>query len=395
MAWGLDIEVVWTARTPRSKVAMTLGSATVDYDTLRTGGETRAERRLRIAQVAPLHESVPSPAYGGTERVVAWLTDALVHAGHDVTLFASGDSTTSAQLVPCCPRALRPSGCADPIAPHLVMIDQVARRAGEFDLIHFHIDYLHFPTSCHAQYLPVTTAHGRLDLPELAPLYRLYGDAPLVSISNAQRTPLPFANWRATVHHGMPLDTLHPVASPGSYLAFLGRISPEKGVEAAIDIAGRAGLPLRIAAKIDRVDRDYFKEHIEALFRLPHVEYLGEIDDAGKQALLGGALALLFPINWPEPFGLVMIEAMACGTPVIAFGRGSVPEVLEHGVSGYICSTREEAVDATSRVGGLSRAACRAAFERRFSAERMAAAYVNVYRGLVEQHHGARTLAGA
>ena len=342
--------------------------------------------RLRIAQVAPLHESVPPKQYGGTERIVAYLTEELVRAGHDVTLFASADSRTTARLVPCCTRALRPAGVRDPMPAHLAMLDDVAKRAREFDVIHFHVDYLHFLVSSRESYAHVTTLHGRLDLPELVPIYSRFAAAPCVSISDAQRTPLQFLAWEATVHHGFPLD-LYQLGGGGDYLAFLGRISPEKGLDAAIEIARRAGLPLRIAAKLDRADHHYYEDVIAPLLAQPHVEMLGEVDERGKQELLGHARALLFPIDWPEPFGMVMAEAMACGTPVIGFRKGSVPEVIDDGITGYVVDDIDSAVRALERVPALSRERCRRRFEQRFSAERMAADYVAIYRRVLERHH--------
>jgi glycosyltransferase involved in cell wall biosynthesis len=341
---------------------------------------------MRIAQVAPLYESVPPALYGGTERIVAYLTEELVAQGHEVTLFASADSVTGARLVPCAPRALRlDRGCVDPLAHHIVMLEEVVRRQHEFDVIHYHIDYLHFPLSRWIRTPRLTTLHGRLDIPDLVPVYRTYPDEPVVSISDSQRRPLPEARWVATVRHGLPADLAAAGRGQGGYLAFVGRISPEKRVDRAVAIAGAAGLPLRVAAKIDRADRDYFERDIAPLFTQPHVQFLGEIGDAEKAALLGDAVALLFPIDWEEPFGLVMIEALACGTPVVAFRRGSVPEVIEDGVSGFVVDTVAEAVEAVRRLARISRARCRMAFERRFTARRMASDYVDVYRRLVSQ----------
>jgi glycosyltransferase involved in cell wall biosynthesis len=338
---------------------------------------------VRIAQVSPLYESVPPQYYGGTERVVHFLTEELVRQGHDVTLFASGDSVTRAELVPVCPRSLRlDSRSVDAMAHHLLMLEQVFRRVDDFDVLHFHIDYLHFPLSRRTGRPNVTTLHGRLDIADLVPLYQEYGDMPLVSISDAQREPLPHARWAATVYHGLPADlfTLQPETGP--YLAFLGRISPEKRVDRAIEIARRAGLPLKIAAKIDDVDRAYFDRDIAPLFALPFVEYIGEIGEAEKQAFLSGARALLFPIDWQEPFGLVMIEAMACGTPVIAWPGGAVAEVMEDGVTGFIVEAIDDAVEATRAIGTLDRRACRDVFDQRFTADRMARDYVDVYETL-------------
>ncbi len=335
---------------------------------------------MKIAQVAPLHESVPPRSYGGTERVVSYLTEELVRHGQDVTLFASGDSVTRARLVPCAPRALRLDGrWRDPLAHHVAMLERVLRRARDFDVIHFHIDYLHFPCSRRAGIAQLTTLHGRLDLPDLALLYRTFPRMPVVSISAAQRRPLPWLNWQGTVHHGLPASLYAGRAEPGEYLAFLGRISPEKGIEAAIEIARRAGLPLRIAAKVDRVDQEYFETAVAPLLRQPHVEFVGEIGEADKQEFLGGARALLFPIDWPEPFGLVMIEALACGTPVVAFARGSVSEVIEDGVTGFVVRGVAEAVAAVERVGSLDRRRCRCEFERRFAVSRMAGDYLDLY----------------
>ena len=338
---------------------------------------------MRIAQVAPLSESVPPQLYGGTERVVAYLTDELVRQGHDVTLFASGDSKTSAQLVPICPRAQRLSGdCRDPIAEHMLMIERVAQRAEEFDVIHFHTAPLHFSVARRLPVPHVTTLHGRLDLPELGPLFQEFRDLPVVSISDAQRAPLPRAGWVATVYHGLPTDRLRFSERPGDYLAFLGRISPEKRVDRAIQIAVACGQRLRIAAKVDPADREYFEREIRPMLDHPLVEYIGEIGEADKSAFLGGARALLFPIDWPEPFGLVMIEAMACGTPVVAFRGGSVPEVLDDGVTGFIVESIDEAVEAVGRIDTLDRRTCRATFERRFSVARMAEDYLRVYEQL-------------
>lgn len=342
---------------------------------------------MKIAQVSPLYESVPPRLYGGTERVVSYLTEALVQAGHSVALFASGDSITSAELIAPCQRALRlDAKCTDEIAYHMIMVDQVFRRASEFDLIHFHIDYLHFPLSIRERLPQVTTLHGRLDLPHLPPIYRQFPGMPVVSISNAQRAPLPFASWQATVYHGLPVNLHRATETPGSYLAFVGRVSPEKRVDLAIEIAKRSGMPLRIAAKVDGADREYFTGQIKPLLDHPLIEYVGEIGEAEKSRFLGGARALLFPIDWPEPFGLAMIEAMACGTPVIAFRRGSVPEVIDHGVTGLIVQNVDEAARAVGQIEQLSRRRCREVFEERFSAPRMAQDYLAVYRRLRARH---------
>jgi glycosyltransferase involved in cell wall biosynthesis len=341
---------------------------------------------LKIAQVAPLFESVPPKYYGGTERIVSYLTEDLVRRGHDVTLFASGDSETRAHLRSPCSHALRlDRTCKDQLSHHIVLLEQVAREASEFDIVHYHIDYLHFPTTRRAPQRHLTTLHGRLDIPDLVPLYREYREMPVISISDAQRKPLPWANWQATVYHGLPGDLYSFEEKPGSYLAFLGRISPEKGCDRAIEIARRAGMPLRIAAKIsDGPDRDYYEATIRPLLKEPGIEFIGEITEREKGPFLGGARALLFPIDWPEPFGLVMIEAMACGTPVIAFPRGSVTEVLEDGVTARIGQTTQELVSAVERIGEIDRRKCRESFEQRFSVVRMATEYEEVYRRLAE-----------
>ena len=339
---------------------------------------------MRIAQVAPLSESVPPKQYGGTERIVSYLTEELVHQGHDVTLFASGDSVTRARLVAPCRRSLRRSdGCIDRMAHHVLMLEQVSQRAHEFDVVHYHIDYLHFPLSRRALIPHVTTLHGRLDIPDLVPLYEQFRDMPVLSISNAQRKPLPWVNWQATIYHGLPEDLFRFRPKPGSYLAFLGRISPEKRVDRAIEIAKRAGIPLKVAAKVDPVDKDYFERAVEPLLRSAVVEYVGEISDEEKDQFLGNAYALLFPIDWPEPFGLVMIEAMACGTPVIAYDGGAVSEVIEEGRTGFIVKEVEGATEAVRRVPELSRVRCREVFEKRFTAARMASNYLQVYERVI------------
>jgi glycosyltransferase involved in cell wall biosynthesis len=344
---------------------------------------------MRIAQISPLAESVPPKLYGGTERIVSYLTEELVRQGHDVTLFASGDSRTSAELVPIWSHALRLSPqVQDTIPYHMMMLDEVRQRAGEFDILHFHIDLLHIPLFRDIRDRTVTTLHGRQDLPDLQPFYRHFADMPLVSISDDQRRPLPSVNWAGTVHHGLPTDLLPFNADPkGGYLAFLGRISPEKGPERAIEIARRAGMPIRIAAKVDKADLAYHEQRIKPLLDDPLVEFLGEVNETRKAGFLGNASALLFPIDWPEPFGLVMIEAMACGTPVIAFRRGSVPEIVEHGVTGYIVDGIGEAVEALKRLDRLDRALIRRRFEERFSAERMARDYVGIYETLLERRN--------
>ncbi len=338
---------------------------------------------MRIAQIAPLTESVPPRLYGGTERVVSFLTEELVRQGHDVTLFASGDSQTAATLAPMVPRALRfETGLRDAMAPMLGMIEEVYRRADEFDVLHFHLDYWSYPLFSRQSTPFLTTLHGRLDMPELRPVYARFPHVPVVSISDAQRRPLPEANFIGTVYHGLPLDLLTPRPVKPGYLAFLGRISPEKAPDRAIRIARRAGIPLKIAAKVDRVDEEYFRTKIRPMIDGRHVEMIGEIGDSAKPEFLAGASALLLPIDWPEPFGLVMIEAMACGTPVIAFPAGSVPEIIEDGRTGFVVRDEREAVAAVGRLDTLSRAAIRARFEERFSVERMAADYLTLYRGL-------------
>jgi glycosyltransferase involved in cell wall biosynthesis len=338
---------------------------------------------MKIAQIAPLLESVPPKGYGGTERVVSYLTEALVELGHAVTLFASGDSRTRARLVPVVPRSLR----LDPRHPdwlawHTVMLDQVFASAAEFDVMHFHVDFLHYPLVRQCATPCLTTLHGRLDLPDLAPLHRHFREQPLVSISQAQRKPLAESRWIATVHHGLPEALYRFQAVPSDYFAFVGRISPEKRVDRAIEIAQATGTPLHIAAKVDRVDRAYFERDIRPLLDDPLVEFVGEIGQDEKSDFIGRAKALLFPIDWPEPFGLVMIEALACGTPVIAYRCGSVPEILEHGVTGFIVDDMQQAVEAARQIDRIDRAACRRTFERRFTARRMAQQYLAVYQAL-------------
>lgn len=339
---------------------------------------------LRIAQVSPLYESVPPKLYGGTERVVSFLTEELVAQGHHVTLFASGDSITKANLVAPCDKALRLNReCVDELASHITMIQMVQDQIESFDVIHYHIDYLHYPLSKLYPFPHLTTLHGRLNIQELQKLYRLYNDMPVVSISQAQRRPLAMLNWVGNVYHGLPTTLFTPNFQRGEYLAFLGRISPEKRVDRAIEIAIRAGLPLKIAAKIDKADEEYFEQRIKKMFDHPLVEYLGEITEKDKQEFLGNAAALVFPIDWPEPFGLVLIEAMACGTPVIAYRNGSVPEIIEHGRNGFIVENQEQAVEAVKEIESISRCECRAVFEERFTSERMATDYVNVYRKMI------------
>jgi glycosyltransferase involved in cell wall biosynthesis len=342
---------------------------------------------MRIAQVAPLYESVPPKLYGGTERVVSYLTEEFVRRGHQVTLFASGDSITTAKLRPACRRALRLEGArvVDPLAHHLCMVEMVARESRNFDIVHFHIDYLHFPVSRRERVPALTTLHGRLDLADVHPLYEQFGEMHLVSVSEAQREPMPWANWVGTVYHGVPEKLYHARTQPGKYLAFLGRISPEKRVDRAVEIAVRTGIPLKIAAKVDRPDREYFESRIRSLFDHPLVEYVGEIGEHEKSEFLGSASALLFPVDWPEPFGLVMIEALACGTPVIAYRKGSVPEVIDDGETGFIVENLEEAVNAVQRVSALDRRTCRRIFEERFSARRMCSDYLAVYRSLCDR----------
>jgi glycosyltransferase involved in cell wall biosynthesis len=339
---------------------------------------------MRIAQISPLYESVPPRGYGGTERVVSYLTEELVAQGHDVTLFASADSVTRARLVACAPRALRldPS-CTDPIAHHLVMLERAFARDHAFDVIHAHVDHLAYPFARRSRVPVLTTLHGRLDLESLAPLYAEYREQWVASISDAQRTPLPHARWAGTVYHGLPRDLYRFEPRGGDYLAFVGRISPEKRVDRAIEIARRSGWRLRIAAKIDAADETYYREQIRPLMDDPLVEYVGELDDAQKNVFIGGAAAVLFPIDWPEPFGLIMIEALACGTPVIAWPHGSVREVLREGVDGFICEDVGAAVRAVRALERFDRARCRASFEERFSVERMAEGYLKLYAELL------------
>ncbi len=338
---------------------------------------------MRIAQIAPLFEAVPPKLYGGTERVVSNLTEELVALGHDVTLFASGDSVTTATLEPMLPRAIRlDPNIQDWIAAYMRMLELVYRRASAFDVLHFHIDYFPFSLFKRQRTPFLTTLHGRLDLPEFAPTYGLFPDVPVVSISDSQRAPLPGLDWVGTVLHGIPAKLLTPQPGKQDYLAFLGRISPEKGIDKAIRIAAASGMKLKVAAKIDKADRGYYEQRVQPLLAQGHVEFVGEINDAQKPEFLSGAHALLFPIDWPEPFGLVMIESIACGTPVIAFNRGSVPEVIDPGVSGFIVENEPEAVAAVQRLGELDRGRVRRQFERRFTARRMAEDYVDVYEAL-------------
>jgi glycosyltransferase involved in cell wall biosynthesis len=351
---------------------------------------------MRIAQIAPLSESCPPRLYGGTERVVSYVTEELVRLGHEVTLFASGDSQTSAALEAGCEMALRlDERCKDPLVYHLIMLDRLRRRADEFDIIHFHTDYLHFPLFADCWEKTLTTLHGRLDMPDLPVMMREYEMMPLVSISEAQRAPMPWANWCGTVLHGLP-QNLHRLGNgSGGYLGFLGRISPEKAPDRAIEIARRAGLPLKIAAKVDAVDQEYYESKIVPLLRDPSISFIGEIGEADKGAFLGDALALLFPIDWPEPFGLVLIEAMANGTPVIAFGRGSVPEIIEDGATGFIVDDIQGAIEAVPLALRLDRRAIRECFEERFTAERMARDYLALYQRALSRRSAPLRLVGA
>jgi glycosyltransferase involved in cell wall biosynthesis len=316
---------------------------------------------------------------------VSWLTEELVRQGHDVTLFASGDSRTSAQLEPVVPRALRLQGISDCVPANTIMLDKIIARQREFDVLHFHVEFFHYPLFRNVAHRTLTTLHGRQDLPNLPELYRAFPRMPLVSISDHQRPPMPGVNWRGTVHHGMPKDLFRLGAGQGGYLAFLGRICADKGILPAIEISRLAGMTLKVAAKVDPADEDYFEQQVKPVLRQsPHVDYIGEIDDSRKQQFLGEAAALLFPISWPEPFGLVMIESMACGTPVIAFRSGSVPEIIQHGETGFVVDTVEEAAACVAKLDGLSRAAIRARFDKRFSVQAMANAYVKIYQHLAD-----------
>jgi glycosyltransferase involved in cell wall biosynthesis len=340
---------------------------------------------VKIAQVAPLSESVPPKYYSGTERGVSYLSEELVHQGHEVTLFASGDSVTKARLVAPCRRALRiDKRCLDQLAHHVLMPELILRGASGFDIIHFHIDYLHLPLSRRQSIPHLTTLHGRLDIPDPVPLYEEFSDIPVVSISNAQREPRPWLNWLGTVYHGLPEDLYRFREAPGKYLAFLGRVSPEKRVDRAIEIAKRIGMQIRVAAKVDAIDWEYFEDVVAHLLNDSLVEYVGEIGDGEKDEFLGNAYARLSPIDWPEPFGLVMIEAMACATPVIAYRSGSVPEVIDDGVTGFIMEGLEDAVKAAQRISTLSRKRCRELFEQRFVASRMAEDYLAIYQRLID-----------
>jgi glycosyltransferase involved in cell wall biosynthesis len=336
---------------------------------------------MRVAQVAPLYESVPPKLYGGTERVVSYLTEEFVAEGHDVTLYASGDSVTTAELRPICEHALRLRGSdvVDPLADHIRMLEIVAQDAAEFDIVHFHIDYLHFPVTRRQNFPAITTLHGRLDIPELQALFREFPEMNLVSISDAQRQPVIWANWVGTVHHGLPEDLYSPTYTEGKYLAFIGRISPEKRVDRAIEVAKRTGMPLKIAAKVDKADQDYFDAEIKGLLDHSLVEYIGEIGEHEKAEFLGNASALMFLIDWQEPFGLVLTEAMACGTPVIAYGLGSVPEVIDQGVTGYVVDSIDAAAEAVGQIDSLDRRTIRRVFEKRFSVRRMCHDYLDIY----------------
>jgi glycosyltransferase involved in cell wall biosynthesis len=365
----------WYGKNPKQQAACRRGSTSIRHVALKT---------MRIAQISPLYESVPPRYYGGTERIVSYLTEELHRQGHEVTLFASGDSVTSAELVAVCPRSLRLNeNCVDQMAHHILMLEHVFQLADGFDVLHFHVDYLHFLLSRRQPLAQVTTLHGRLDIPDLAPLYQEFREMPLVSISNAQREPLPWANWQATVYHGLPECMYRFQPEQGTYFAFLGRISPEKRVDRAVEIAKRVGIPLKIAAKVDRADKDYFEATVKPLLDDSLIEYVGEIGDGEKDEFLGKAFAMLFPIDWPEPFGLVMIEAMACGTPVIAYRNGSVPEIMEQGRTGFIVTSLDDAVAAARMIPKFNRVRCREIFEQRFSARRMAADYVRVYERLI------------
>jgi len=341
---------------------------------------------MKIAQVAPLWESVPPKLYGGTERIVSYITEELVKLGHDVTLFASGDSETAARLEAICPQALRlNTGIFNRDAPIIMQQERALGTTKDFDIIHSHLDFIGFPIARRNTVPVVTTLHGRLDLPELEPVFREFSEMPLVSISDAQRRPLPWANWAGTIHHGLPRDlyTFHQKAE--GYLAFLGRMSPEKKPDQAIEIAKRVGLPLRMAAKVDPADQKYFEAEVEPLLDHPLIEFIGEISDADKDEFIGNAAALVCPYDWPEPFGLVLIEALACGTPVLAYRRGSIPEIIDHGVTGFVCETLSEMVEAVGQVHRIDRHRCREAFDARFTADRMARDYVALYERIIEE----------
>jgi glycosyltransferase involved in cell wall biosynthesis len=339
---------------------------------------------MRIAQISPLTESVPPRGYGGTERIVSYLTDALVRQGHKVTLFATADSKTEAKLVPCARRALRQEEVCDPLAYIVMMLDKVRQASDQFDILHFHIEYVHVPLFEYRAGTTLTTLHGRQDRADSIAFYRCFSKMPLVAISNSQKTPLAGANFVSTIHHGVPIDLYPPnFKAGGNYFAFVGRISPEKRCDRAIQIALATGMPLKIAAKVDRVDQAYFKEKIEPLLNNPSIEFVGEIDERAKIDFIGQAAALLFPIDWPEPFGLVMIEAMACGTPVLAFKHGAVPEVIDESVTGIIVNSVEEAIREVPRLLALDRRKIRRQFEKRFTADHMAANYVRLYQSML------------
>jgi glycosyltransferase involved in cell wall biosynthesis len=340
---------------------------------------------MRIAQVSPLFESVPPKLYGGTERVVSFLTEELVRQGHEVTLFATGDSITKARLVApwCCALRLQ-KDCRDQIAHHFTMLEMVQKEIENFDIVHYHIDYLHYPLSKRSKIPHVTTLHGRLNIPDLKPLYKEYNDIPVISISNSQREPLPDINWQKTIYHGLPENLYTLKENKGQYLAFIGRFSPEKGIDRAIELAIKTGIPLKIAAKIEHLDIEYFENTIKPLLEHPLIEYVGEIGEEDKNEFLGNAMALLFLINWPEPFGLAMIEAMACGTPVIAWNNGSVPEIIDHGQSGYIVSSMSEAEEAIKNLSMLSKKNVRQTFENKFSAKRMTENYLDAYEEIIK-----------
>ncbi|GKS59882.1 glycosyl transferase [Nitrospira sp.] len=342
---------------------------------------------MKIAQIAPLWESVPPQRYGGTERIVSYITEELVRQGHEVTLFASGDSVTAARLEAICPQALRlNTGIFNRDAPQVLLQERAfGSMADEFDLIHSHLDFLGFPLARRIRTPVVTTLHGRLDLPELQPIFREFAEIPLVSISDAQRRPLPWANWAGTVHHGLP-DFYAPRFEPGQYLAFLGRIAPEKRPDQAIEVAKRVGIPLKIAAKVDPADEAYFRAEIEPMLRHPLIEFVGEITDDEKEEFVGNALALVCPYDWPEPFGIVFIESLACATPVLAYRRGSIPEIIDHGVTGFISETLDEMVASVASLDTIDRRRCRAAFDRRFTAERMVKDYLKIYEELVREN---------
>jgi glycosyltransferase involved in cell wall biosynthesis len=341
---------------------------------------------MRIAQISPLYESVPPKLYGGTERVVYNLTEELIARGHDVTLFASGDSVTNARLRSVCKSALRmDEDCIDPIVYHYTMMEMAEKESHNFDIIHAHIDYMYFPIMRRSKNLYITTLHGRLDIPELEPLFREYSEIPLVSISDSQRKPVPDSNWMGTVYHGLPLDLYTFNRTGGDYLVFVGRVSPEKRIDRAIEIAKEAGIMIRIAAKVDKVDKDYYESKIIPMLDHPLVDFIGEVGEKEKEELLGNALGLLYPIDWPEPFGLAMIEAMACGTPVVAYNCGSVPEVVDEGLTGFVVKSHREAVAAVKKLSQLDRKICRSVFEKRFSAQRMVDDYLAIYESMINE----------